>query len=113
MAKFFGEIGYGFATETSPGVWKDVITEKSYFGDVIRLSRELQETEFVNDDISVGNSLSIVADAYAFEHFTAMRYVKWQTGFWRIKTVEVQRPRLILRLGGLYNGPKAAVAESL
>lgn len=107
MAKFYGEIGYGFATETSPGVHKDVITERNYFGDVVRLSRELLETEFVNNDISVGNSLSIVADAYAFEHFTAMRYVKWQGKYWTIKLTEVQRPRLILRLGGLYNGPKA------
>jgi|SRR5687767_1081826 len=112
MAKFFGEIGYGFATETSPGVWKREITERSYSGDVVRLSRELQETEAVNDDISIGNAVSIVADPYAFEHFSAMVYVNWQGNLWKIRNVEVQRPRLLLRLGGLYNGPKAAAPES-
>lgn len=106
MARFYGEIGYGFATETSPGVFKDTITVRTYSGDVIRNTRRLQETESVNNDIQVDNSLSIVADAYALEHFFAIRYAKWQGKLWKVQNVEVQRPRLILRLGGLYNGPK-------
>ncbi len=107
MAKFYGKIGYGFATETSPGVWQDVITEYSYFGDVLRDSRLLQETEFVNDDITVGNFVSIVADAYALEHYHRIRYVDWSGTLWKVTNVEVKRPRLNLRFGGIYNGPKA------
>jgi hypothetical protein len=107
MAKFAGEIGYGESTETSPGsgVWEDTITEYSYYGDVIRNSRALQEGAQVNDDISVGNSISIVADAYANEHFHAMRYVKWAGTLWKVDSVTVESPRLLLRLGGVYNGP--------
>lgn len=107
MAKFYGEIGYGETVETAPGVWEDVITEKSYYGDVIRNSRRLQEGEGVNNDLSVGNSISIVADAYANEHFFAIRYIRWAGTLWTVSNVDVQSPRLVLRLGGVYNGPEA------
>jgi hypothetical protein len=107
MAKFFGEIGYGISTETSKGVWEDVITEKSYFGDVIRNTRQMQQGEKVNDDLSVQNSISIVADAYANVHFFAIRYIRWAGTLWIVSDVEVQSPRLLLRLGGVYNGPTA------
>lgn len=107
MAKFYDVVGYGETQETAPGVHKDVITEILYYGDVIRNSRQLREGEKVNDDLTVGNSISIVADAYANEHFFAIRYVKWAGSYWKVANVDVQAPRLILRLGGVYNGPKA------
>lgn len=112
MAKFYGEIGYGEPTETAPGKWEDVITERKYYGDVIRNTRQLQEGEKVNSDLSVQNSISIVADAYAREHFFAIRYIKWAGALWTVSDVEVQSPRLLLRLGGVYNGPKAGTPES-
>lgn len=111
MAKFYGEIGYGETVETVPGVWEDVITERKYFGDVLRNTRGVREGDKVNNDITVGNSISIVADAYAHEHFFAMKYIKWAGAYWIISDVEVQRPRLLLRLGGVYNGTKAEVAD--
>jgi hypothetical protein len=112
MARFHGKVGYGETVETSPGVWEDVITERSYFGDVLRNTRRLQEGESVNDNLSVNNSISIVADAYANEHFFAIRYVEWMGSPWKVSDVEVQRPRLILRLGGVYNGPKAPAPDT-
>lgn len=107
MAKFYGPIGYGTSVETSPGVYEDNIDEYSYYGDVVRSNRALERGESVNDDISVGNSISIVADAYARGHMFAMRYIKWQGAYWKIEEVEDRHPRLLLRLGGVYNGPKA------
>ena len=83
----------------------DHIVEHKLFGDVVRNTRSLTTGESVNDDISVGNSISVVADAYAREHMFAMRYVKWQGALWKIVEVEEARPRLLLRLGGVYNGP--------
>lgn len=103
--KFYGAIGYGHSVEISPGVWQDVITVKNYYGDVVRNTRKLQEGEDINSDISVQNSISIVADAYANENFFAMRYISWSGTLWVVRDVEVQRPRLLLRLGGVYNGP--------
>jgi len=108
MAKFYGKIGYGETVETSPGVWQDVIVEYSYYGDVTRNARKLQDGEQLNLDLSVGNSISIVADAYANEHFFAIRYIEWAGTLWTVSDVEVQSPRLNLRLGGVYNGPTAA-----
>lgn len=105
MAKFHGKVGYGSQSETVPGVWEDGITEREYFGDVLRNSRNLREEDKVNSDISVSNSISIVADAYANEHFFAIRYVEWAGVRWTVTEVEVQRPRLLLRLGEVYNGP--------
>lgn len=105
MPKFYGKIGYGETTERSPGVWVDKIVERNYYGDVLRNSRRLSETDKINYDLSVGNSISVVADAYANEHFFAIRYVQWAGALWTVSEVEVQRPRLILSLGGVYNGP--------
>ena len=107
MARFHGKIGFGEQTETSPGVHEDVITERSYFGDVVRASRSLTDGENVNADVSVSNSISIVADGYAHSHIFAIRYVEWAGVFWTVSTVEVEHPRLILRLGEVYIGPTA------
>jgi hypothetical protein len=105
MTRFYGRIGYGESVEQSPGVWVDSITERLYFGDVFRNARNLSEGEHLNPDLSVQNSISIVADAYANEHFFAIRYVEWAGTLWTVSSVEVQSPRLLLRLGEVYNGP--------
>lgn len=107
MTKFSGKVGYGVTVETSPGVYEDQITEVSYFGDVIRNSLSFREGESVNNDLSVSNSISIVADEYANGHFFAVRYVIWAGAYWTVPNIEVRAPRLILELGGVYNGPKA------
>lgn len=107
MAKFFGAIGYATTTESAKGVWKDGITERECAGDLIRNSRKLQEGEGLASNISLGNSVSVVADAYLMENFHAIRYIKWGAGYWTVTSVEVQSPRLILRMGEVYNGQKA------
>ena len=104
MAKYYGIIGYAEAVETAPGVWKERITERNYYGDVIRNARRLQTADKLNDDINVNNELSIVADPYAINNFHAMRYAEFMGAKWKISNVEVKYPRLILTLGGLYNG---------
>lgn len=107
MAKFSGVVGFGESVETAPGVYQDVITEYPYFGDVVQNSRKLTEGEYLNNDLTTGNSISIVADPYAREHFFAIRYVRWAGTLWTVTNVDDKRPRLILRLGGVYNGPTA------
>lgn len=107
MAKFHGNIGYSHSEETSPGVYTDTITEREYFGDVIRESRQWTNPGQVNDNLVVGNRISIVADDFANGHFTSMKYVIWDEVYWKVSSVEVQRPRLILSLGGVYNGNNA------
>lgn len=110
MAKFYGVIGYGNTVETVPGVWVDVITERNYYGDVIRDTRQLGEGTTLNDNILIGNSFSILADAYAYLNFSAMRYIRWAGSLWTVSDVEAKAPRLIVRVGGVYNGPTVATA---
>lgn len=101
-------MGYGESTQGSPGVFTDSITEKFYYGDVVRNNRALAENaDTPNDNLSVQSLISIVADAYANEHFFAIRYVEWAGTLWTVVNVDVQRPRLILQLGEVYNGPTA------
>jgi len=106
MAKFYGVIGYAETKETSPGVWTESITERNYYGDVIRNTRRWQPGEGLNDNLTINNIISIVADPFAYQHFYAIRYIKWMGASWKIDNIEVQRPRLILTIGGVYNGPQ-------
>lgn len=104
MAKWFGKIGFAKTVETEPGVWKEQITEREYYGDVIRNSRRLQSSsEKINDDLNISNQISIVADPYANEHFYSMRYAEFSGAKWKVTDVEVQYPRLTLTLGGVWN----------
>lgn len=107
--RFYDVVGYGESVESpaGSGVWVDVITEYPYFGNVIRNTRGLDSGEKVNNDISVRDSISIVADQFANEHFFNIRYVRWMGALWTVTKVAVQAPRLILDLGKVYNGPTA------
>jgi hypothetical protein len=109
MARFFGEVGYGASVEDPPasGVWVDTITEYAYQGDVIRNSRQLENSDKVNNDVVVANSISIVADELANENFFNIKYIRWAGVLWTVTSVEVRSPRLVLSLGSVYNGPTA------
>lgn len=102
--KYHGEIGFAVQKETKPGVWQDDVTERHYSGDVIRLSRNTQNSQNVNDDMVLSNQISIISDAFLNENIFALRYVKWLGTRWKITSVEVQYPRCILTLGGVWNG---------
>lgn len=104
MAKFYGTIGYVKLTETSPGIWEEEVTEHKYYGDVNRNYRRLESSGGVNDNVNVANEISIIADPFANENFHWMRYVEYMGSKWKVDNVSVQYPRLILTLGGLYNG---------
>ena len=105
MARFSGKVGFAPGpVVTAPGVYEEQEVEKVYKGDVLRLSNRSSANNTVNPDISVSNRISIIADAYANENFLSIRYVEWMGVRWEVVSVEVQRPRLILSLGGRYNG---------
>lgn len=107
MARFFGTIGYGEAVEKVPGIWEDVITERKVYGDVLRNTYRSEESENVNNDLSISNSISIVADAKLRSHMRAIKYISFMGENWTVSSVEIALPRLILQLGEVYNGPEA------
>ena len=107
MGKCFGRIGYAEQLETTPGVWEEKIVERNYYGDVVRNYRKLESSGEVNDNINVSMEISIVADPYAIQNFHAMRYIEYMGSLWKLSNVEVNYPRLILQIGGVYNGQQA------
>lgn len=111
MARWYGTIGFELTTDgTDPeehGVSKQVVIERRYYGDLTKDLRKFSNGYSIVDNLDVSNSLSIVADAFAYEHFHTMKYVELYGARWKISSVEIQRPRLILSIGGVYNGPEA------
>jgi hypothetical protein len=106
--RFSGAVGYATSTQTALGVWEEVITEKSYYGDVIRNSRRLEPPAQVppgtNPNLALENSFSILADEQAYADFINIRYIVWEGHRWTVTNVEVRRPRLIFTVGELWNG---------
>lgn len=109
MGKFYGEIGFTKTVETVPGVWIDQLTVRNYYGDIIKNVLKNREGEYLNDNVDLENRFSILADNYAYENIGYMRYVVWMGTKWKINGIEVKRPRLILTVGGIYNGKKINV----
>lgn len=102
--KYFGKIGYGVTEETRPGVHKPRIVEREYYGDIVRNSRRLESGSKVNDDLNININLSIVADPFAYQNFHQIKYAEYMGAKWKATSVEPQYPRLIITLGGVYNG---------
>lgn len=111
MAKWYGKIGYAETVEVEPGIFIERIEERSYYGDLIRNTRSLQNSGSVNDNVNISNQLSIVSDPYAYEHFHAIRYVELMDTKWKVSNVDVAYPRLTLTIGGLYNGEQAGTTQ--
>lgn len=105
MAKFYGVIGYADTVETSPGIWEEQLVERCCRGDLTRNNRRLESSTNLNDNINISNEISIVADPYAMNNFHKMRYVEFMGAKWKVTSVDAStRPRLVLTVGGVYNG---------
>lgn len=108
MSKFYGKVGYVETQETAPSIWTEVVTEHNYYGDIIENRASWNHVqEQVNDNLNITNRISVLADPYAMEHFSAIRYVELYGALWKVTSVQVQYPRLILSIGGVYNGESA------
>ena len=105
MAKFFGRIGYKFTTEVSPGIWEEVedLTPHEYYGDVLTNSRRWHDNNAINDNFLVNNRISILADPFAFANVDAMKWIEYLDTKWKIASVDIEYPRIIITLGDVYN----------
>lgn len=104
MPKYFGKVGFAESVETAPGIWEDRIVERSFYGDVVRDLRRLQNHTKLNDDITITNSFSIVADKYAYANFHKIRYLEYMGTKWKVESVDASTPpRLTLDVGVVYN----------
>lgn len=103
MAKFYGKIGFSTSEQTSPGIWEDVLEERFYRGDVLQNTIRSVAGDKIVDDININNRISIIADSFVKENFAYMKYVELTGVKWKITNVEIQYPRLLITLGGVYN----------
>lgn len=103
MAKWYGKIGYEKTKETEPGIWEQEIEERSHYGDLIRASRKLQGN-VINGDVNISNEISIIADPFATQNIGNIKYVEIMGTKWKVSSVDIQFPRLMLSVGGLYHG---------
>lgn len=101
--RYYGKIGYFDTVETKPGLFEQELIFRTYKGDVLRNTKRNQLGSKVNDDITISNSISIVADPYARDHFFQIKCAEWQGALWEVTSVDVQFPRLVLELGGVYH----------
>lgn len=106
MAKFSGLVGYVTQSETVPGVWTPVEITKPMRGDVIRQSSNSQNGDKVNSDITLSHRVSLVGDAFAFGNYFNISWLELYGMRWSVSSVEIQRPRIIVSLGGVWNGPE-------
>ena len=104
MPKFSGKVGFVITSEKSPGVWEDNATERNYFGDVIKTYKKTQSSDGVNANVTLSNDISIIADPFANDNLRSIAYVEFMGAKWKVINAEVQRPRLLLTLGDVYNG---------
>lgn len=113
MAKWSGRIGF-VTTKESPagsGIHREVVTIKPFTGEVIRSIRRWQPGEKVNDDVSLGNQISVVATPYLFSNFYAIRFVSFMNSWWSVSSTTLDYPRINIEIGGLYNGNTTATPE--
>lgn len=105
MNKFYGSVGFFTSVEDSahPGKYTETIRDQKYYGDVLQNIKRITGGNKVIDDITINNRISILGDPYAYENFHAIRYVEWMGTKWKVDSVDVAYPRLILSLGSVYN----------
>lgn len=106
MAKYSGNIGFAQCVETpeGSGIWKDLVQPKHYRGDVLNATLRYQNNNEINDDVRITNRISIVADPFAILHSHEIVYAEYMGTRWRVSSIEIARPRIILTIGGVYNG---------
>lgn len=103
MNKYSGKVGLVMDVEVRPGIWKQQAVEKFVYGEIIRDNRNSVTSDQVNDNMKINNQISIVASPFLMENFRSIKYLTYAGAKWRITTVEVKYPRLLLSMGEVYN----------
>jgi hypothetical protein len=112
MARFYGKVGFGQTQNNGNGVHGLVVYYRYYYGNEVQNYKTTDDSQHVNSEFRTSTLISIVSDSHASENLSAIRYVEWRGVLWKVTGVEAQHPRLLLRLGGIYNGPPGSAAVS-
>lgn len=104
MGKFFGTIGLVIMEQTAPGVYMPKTVTKSCYGEVLNVTKRWQgAAEQVNDNLNIDSRISILSNKFLTENLSHIRFVEWMGALWKVTSVELSYPRIILSIGGVYN----------
>lgn len=103
MTKYYDQIGFVDTVETVPGVFEEDVVLRHYSGDVEHNIHRYRGAEVIHDDVVIGNRVSIIADDYAMNNFFKIKFLCWRGAQWKVQSIEVVPPRILLRMGGLHN----------
>ena len=101
--KCSGKIGYARTEETSPGVYQEIIIEKQYYGDVVRNTAQILDSNTINSSIKLNNSISVLCNNYMSYNLGCVRYLTFKKSKWKVSSIEIKDNRIIFTLGDLYN----------
>lgn len=103
--KFSGKAGFRIDdVEIEPGVYKPQVVVKAIKGSVVSNSYQHQNSDKSTiDNVRITNQLSIVANQFLNKHITNLMYVEFQGVKWKVESFDIQPPRVVVSLGGVYN----------
>lgn len=91
--------------EVRPGVLQNQIKERRIKGNVLNYGHYNSDTpNSMQQDVSIRNRLSIIMDPYIKKNFNNILYVTFMNVRWSISSLTINGNRVILDLGGVYNG---------
>ena len=103
MAKWSGRIGFVVESEDDYGVVTTNDVERYYVGDLLKNYRRFNDGISINERVSIGNTISVISDPYLADNLQNIRYIFYMGVKWKVESVEIQYPRIILTLGGEYS----------
>ena len=113
MAKFHEKVGFLIPTDNQEtGIASFTPVEKRFYGKVNEHTRRWDSTEHLGDDLNISNQIAIIANDYAFKHASSIAYVRFMNGWWKVSSIRIKVPEIILTLGGVWNGPTVAATET-
>lgn len=112
MAKWSGIVGFRIPTEIEPGDTRDVIFERRYKGDSITDGMKINSSNQQTRDFTIKKRISLVADPYAVHNYLFISHISYMGVLWEVSSVDIQYPRLILDIGGVYNGERPESIET-
>lgn len=113
MARFHDKVGFLIPVDNQEtGISEPQPVERRYYGKIIEHTRKWETADHLLDNLNVTNQISITANDYAFKHASAIAYVRYMNGWWKVVSIRVKAPEIILTLGGVWNGPTVSSAEA-
>jgi len=104
MTRFWGNIGINRGTQTTaPGIIENVIEEMKVKGEIRNVKASWSQ-QAMNDGIRMQHLLSVVTPEDSEIDFNEVVYIVWQGRKWAVTSIQYNRPRVELTMGGLYNG---------